>query len=166
MGFWKCILLCQPYESRGKKSHSNLEMWLVQMCQSSRATVFLCARACVWKYFMPFSTALSHVSHDPNPWFVISFLVLLAIISPGWHLYGYLGVAHAMVPPSCPGWGFGAEEPDSSWAAVGLEGGEVREWLSVGVWMKCLCACPGVLCVQEKSLWYWMCWSLISLWLL
>lgn len=29
--------------------------------------------------------------------------------------------------------------------------GEVTELLNVGAWVKCLCACPGVLCVQEKS---------------
>lgn len=55
-----------PMRVGAKKSHSNLEMWLVQMCQSSRATVFLCVRACVWKYFMPFSTFIPCIP-SPQP---------------------------------------------------------------------------------------------------
>lgn len=45
----------------------------------------------------------------------------------------------------------GAKEPISPQLAVGLEIGEVRELLNVGVWVKRLCSCPGVFCVQEKS---------------
>lgn len=60
------------------------------------------------------SLCLSCVSHHPNLWFVISFLVFIVTILPRWHLYAPRGwTAHATVPYNCLDCGLGAKEPVS-----------------------------------------------------